>query len=199
MKPSFFYIVKSRLKRRDFLYEFYFKGRKTLDLGCGAGEFLRNDPNIIGVESNARLAQRPQVVLGNATKLPFEDQTFDAIHCRNVIEHLEVDEAYQMIKEGIRVLKPGGIFMIASETVTKKFWGTFGHTKPYPPGAIIKLIREENREEFEGLTSLEHLATFYLGNYSKYKLVYLLKGFLGYYLPALFAREYFTFLIKKQA
>ena len=203
LRPSFWFILKSRFQKKDFEYEFFFKGKKTLDIGCAAGEFVGHDPSLIsGIDANSKILE-PLLIKGwlvqiaQAGQLPFADKEFEAIHCRNVIEHLEVDEAHQLLKEGARVLKKGGIFILASEVVTEKFWDTFGHVKPYPPAAVIKLLRPQSREEFDGLTDLECVGVFYLGDYFKNKLLYLVSAMLGYYLSKWFAREYFLILRKK--
>lgn len=201
-KPSLFYIINQRLKGKHFLYEFYFRGKKTLDIGCGEGEFLKVDRrNIYGVDANARTIETLSkngfhVKQGNVTALPYTIDEFDAVHCRNVIEHLEIEDAYILIEEAARVLKTGGIFVLASEVVTKKFWTTFGHIKPYPPEAIVKLLRKESREEFEGIENLEYIDTLYFGDFFNNKLLYLISVCLAYYTP-FFRREYFLILRKK--
>ena len=55
--------------------------------------------NIIGVDSNTRVIenlsiQGYKVVVADARKLPFEDGVFEAVHCHNVIEHMDVQTAY---------------------------------------------------------------------------------------------------------
>ncbi len=201
-KPSLFYIISQRLKGKHFLYEFYFREKKTLDIGCGEGEFLKIDQkNIYGVDANARAIEMLSkngfyVKQGSVTDLPYSVGEFDAVHCRNVIEHLEIEDAYRLIEEAARVLKSGGIFILASEVATKKFWTTFGHVKPYPPEAIVKLLRKESREEFEGIENLEYIDTLYFGDFFNNKLWYLISVCLAYYTP-LFRREYFLILRKK--
>ena len=196
-------MLKNRLRQKDFEYEFFFKHKKTLDIGCAAGEFIRHNPSqISGVDINAAVleplkARGWQVQTASAGRLPFADREFEAVHCRNVIEHLSVPEAYELLKEGARVLRPGGIFVLASELATGKFWDTFGHVKPYPPAAVIKLLRAQSREGFDGLTDLEYASVFYLGDHFKNKLRYLISTTLGYYFPTRFAREYFLVLRKK--
>jgi len=200
-KPSFLYILLKRLRGISFLYEFYFKGKKTLDIGCGEGEFLKHDPKLIyGVDANARAidALKKQgflVTEGNVKKLPFQNESFEAVHCRNVIEHLNTKDAHMLITEAARVLKSGGLFVLASEVPTKKFWDTFGHIKPYSPEAIIKLLRKESREEFEGVDTLDYVDTFYFGDFFKNKILYFLSVMIAYYLPFL-RREYFLVLKK---
>lgn len=203
MKPSFFHMVRSRLHGRDFIQDFYCREKRVLDVGCGEGEFLRRDPkHIEGVEPNEDAVRRLhkkglKVTLGKLPDLPFDDETFDVVHSRNVIEHLDIPIAYSLVRDGARVLKPGGQLIIATEMPTKKFWDTFGHVKPYTPKAIRRLLREESREEFEPITGLTYTATIYLGAYSRNKVFYFLACLVAYHLP-LFRREYFVVLRKNQ-
>ncbi len=202
MKPSFFYILRQKLAGRNFLYEFYFKNKKTLDVGCGEGKFLSYDKNLIaGIDTNKSCVERLknegyQATLASVEKIPFADNSFEAVQSHNVIEHLPVNLAYAMIKEAARVLSRGGIFVLSSEMPTKNFWNTFGHVKPYPPSAIKKLLRVESREEFPPISDIEIESVFYLGNYHKNKVLYLLSAFFGYYTPFC-RREYFLVLRKK--
>lgn len=91
-------------------------GQKLLDIGCGRGEFLRGFINCgvrgFGVDRSSA-AQRycPQADLRVAdlesSPLPFDDNTFDVVYSKSVIEHFYYPE--KLIKEIYRVIKPGGL------------------------------------------------------------------------------------------
>ncbi len=184
------------------MYEYYCKGKNTLDLGCGEGEFLQHDKeNMNGVDLNKRAIARLEsegykVKEGSVTDLPYESNTFEVVHCHNVIEHVDIATAYTLLEEANRVLKTGGYLVLSSEVVTKKFWDTFGHVKPYPPHAVIKLLRPDSREGFDGVEGFEPVGLFYIGEYFKNKVLYLLSFCLGYLTPLL-RREYFLVLRKQ--
>tara|TARA_Y100000385_G_scaffold225371_1_gene235783 strand:- start:168 stop:905 length:738 start_codon:yes stop_codon:yes gene_type:complete len=91
------------------------------DIGCGAG-FLTNHlaktyRNINGVdasESSLTVARRKDstknvnYILGDAYKLPFDDNSMDIVCAMDFLEHVERPEA--VISECSRILKTGGIF-----------------------------------------------------------------------------------------
>jgi len=190
------------MQGKNFLYEFYFKGHKTLDVGCGNGEFMRLDPVLIeGFDPNEKVVDQLRkeglkASTGDGSHMNYPNDSFPRVHCRNVIEHLYPETAYAMLQESARVLSPHGLLILGTEVPTAKFWGTFGHTKPYPPGAIKKLLRRDTREEFDSITELECVGVLYLGHYFKTKFFYLLSSLVAYYLP-MFRREYFIVLKKK--
>lgn len=200
--PTLAYIIRERLRGRNFVYEFYCKGKKTLDLGCGEGEFLKNDKeHMEGLDPNVRAVDRLKregykVTCGSATGMPYADGAFEVVHCHNVIEHMDIETAYAMLKESARVLGGGGLLVLSSEVVTNKFWHTFGHVKPYPPEAVVKLLRTESREEFDAIDTLEPVGLFHIGDYHSNKVLYLIRFTLGFWTP-LFRREYFLILRKK--
>jgi len=74
------------------------------------------DPNFAQAPCN----QKPNVkfVCGDATKLPFAEDSFDAVTMFDVLEHIPDDKT--AISEAFRVLKPGG-FLLAS-TPDKSMW-----------------------------------------------------------------------------
>jgi SAM-dependent methyltransferase len=96
----------------------------ALEIGCGAGRFLRGITRarpalrMVGTDvSRAALQEahglapgldlRPVDPAQGAFRLPAEDGEFDAVLALDVLEHLEDPAA--MLAEAARVLKPGGV------------------------------------------------------------------------------------------
>ena len=65
------------------------------------------------------LSERIEMVLGDGEKIPFEDHTFDAITVAFGIRNFENLDAG--LSEILRVLKPGGQFLILETSIPEKF------------------------------------------------------------------------------
>ena len=99
---------------------------KHLDFGCGPGtliHLLGLGISAIGVDiaaSQLSYAERnyaspeKQFVQIESSSLPFADQTFDSITCIEVVEHLELKLTREILKEFIRVLRPGGKMILTT-------------------------------------------------------------------------------------
>lgn len=109
-----------------------------LDIGCGGGllaeEFAGLGSRVVGVDlslPSIRAARKHasgvgfgiQYAVAAGERLPFEDESFDAAACGEVLEHVRDPDA--VIAEGARVLRRGGVFLydtvnrtLASRTVT---------------------------------------------------------------------------------
>jgi len=99
-----------------------------LDIGCGFGVGTHMLPDIIardgwiiealdlrppqdGFTENARINR----VIGNMTKLSYDDEAFDAITCISVLEHVSNDLKIKTFLQVWRVLKTGGIFIMTMD------------------------------------------------------------------------------------
>jgi len=114
--------AESRLRNpwiRDELSRRFGRACMVLDVGCGAG-FLSNDLGdhlVTGIDASepslaiARQHDRSGRVrydLGDATRLPYADASFDAVCAMDFLEHVE--QPAEVIAEIGRVLKPDGVF-----------------------------------------------------------------------------------------
>jgi len=113
---------------------------KILDVGCGGGflsnELARQGYKVTGVDlslESLKVAEAHDETksvkyeVADAYKLPFADESFDALTAMDFLEHVEDPE--KVIKEFSRVLKPNGLF----------FFHTFNRN-PLAHLVVIKLL-----------------------------------------------------------
>ena len=125
----------------------------VLDIGCGHGLFIEANPEkIIGLDQNpgsvAVCKQKGlNVVEGTCLSLPFEDGKMKGVYCSHVIEHLNWQEAQQMVAEIDRVLNLGGRVVIKTPLPNAHFYDDPTHVKPYPPSAVISLFNKDEGQQ----------------------------------------------------
>lgn len=103
------------------------RGALVLDVGCAQGRssapFVKHGMRVIGFDISKEMiksAQKrfrryenakkpPYFFVGDATRFPFQDETFDAVILHGVLHHLEHPHA--VCQEIARVLKPNGIYL----------------------------------------------------------------------------------------
>ena len=102
------------------------KNKKILDVGGGRGEFCRiiyekrgcdainldPYPNDEAWSPSQSEPLWEKTTIGFAEDIPFEDNSFDIVICRGVLEHIPKDKKCQCINEMYRVTKNGGICYI---------------------------------------------------------------------------------------
>ncbi len=99
-------------------------GETVLDLGCGGGKFTawmaEAGFEVQGMDISKKAVDMAQrsfpdgnfKILNPDGSIPAEDQSFGAVWCSEVIEHIvEVDD---FLKEIRRVMKPGGILILTT-------------------------------------------------------------------------------------
>ena len=134
------------------------KNAPILDLGCGRGEWLEllkeNGFTCSGVDMNREMVERCKLngldvqqenAIEYLKKLPTE--CLGGVTCFHVIEHLPFNDILLLLKHVIRVLKPGGVFIIETpnpENVTVSTYSFYldpTHKKPLP-AQLIKFAFE---------------------------------------------------------
>lgn len=114
--------------------------KNILDVGCGNGLVNRvlKHCNVTGIDSHPRYEG---AITANADDLPFQNSTFDAVTCFDVLEHVEDHE--KAINEIARVLKPGGRAYF-SVPLYPMLWSKHdeltGHVRRYKPRELDPLL-----------------------------------------------------------
>ncbi|WMW21676.1 methyltransferase domain-containing protein [Methanolobus mangrovi] len=103
---------------------------RVLDLGCGNGRFLlplSRKYESVGIDVSATAVHRArsyisknnskddaqaECIVSSITSLPFSDNSFDAILCLGVVQHLMQEERKVALSEIRRVMKSGAILVI---------------------------------------------------------------------------------------
>lgn len=160
-------------------------GAKVMEVGCGAGrqsrtlKTLRPELLVSGCDLSQRaiteaISYKDEVDyrVSDAARLPYEDNSFDAVMLFDVLEH--VPDPASVVSEIARVLKPGGIFhgFIPIEGQPRTFFrhlrnskrlpiaewkrDRIGHIQRFTDEEIIKLFA------FHGLNTTEKSYSFHL-------------------------------------
>jgi len=134
-------------KEWDKLAYFFLKNSNwILDVGCGEGRFIVQNPEKIkGLDWNKDSIKECQqkgyqVVKGDARKLPFKKESVPAIHCSHLIEHFPPQDVHQILSEFNRILKPRGILVIRTPLLWSKFYSDLTHVRPYNPEVMTRYL-----------------------------------------------------------
>jgi ubiquinone/menaquinone biosynthesis C-methylase UbiE len=105
-------------------------GARVLDAGCGGGSLLADlaaqigptgsihaldlDPDNVAVAAarGASLACSFAAVVGDVTRLPWADHSFDAVWCANTLQYVADDAYPRALAELRRVVRPGGVLAL---------------------------------------------------------------------------------------
>lgn len=128
-----------------FITEYRVSGKdRCLEIGSGKGAFQDVVADYTGIdysESVSGYYHKP-FISASATDLPFEDESFDYLWSNAVWEHISEPEI--ALNEAIRVLKKGGVFLLAPAWHCRP-WAANGYqVRPYSDfnlfGKIYKFI-----------------------------------------------------------
>lgn len=109
-------------------------GQRILDIGCGTGTLVvklkrqYTAAQVVGLDPDAKALQRAHIKAaragvsveleqGFADELPYQSESFDRVFSSFMFHHLNTQERENMLREVLRVLKPGGSFHLVDFTV----------------------------------------------------------------------------------
>ena len=94
--------------------------------------------------------------------LPFEDEVFDCVVSFQVIEHIKRDKLF--VKEVMRVLRPGGKFIVSTPnrpmSLTRNPW----HVREYSADELRQLLSDFSSVEQLGVSGHERVWEYYRHN-----------------------------------
>lgn len=163
---------------------------KFLEIGCGTGRIsigiakYTENIKLVGVDlsdsmlvvakdnaSKERVNHRVQFKHADAKNLPFEESTFDAVFCHNMLHH--IPDPMPVLKEMVRVMKADGAFLLRdlvrkSGMKAKLHVGSFGMKynalmkKEYYDSLLAAFSKQEfrNFKKELSLKGMEHTHQF---------------------------------------
>ncbi len=120
------------------------RGRRILDLGCGKGRFARilaaRGARVVGLDVSAAMLTAAggaglDRVMGSVRRLPFRERSFDAAIAVEVFEHLEPRALDDACVELLRVLRPGGLFVLVDKNLY-----AMNARRPWLPALAVKWL-----------------------------------------------------------
>ena len=131
-----------------YIADEYFNGgyKTVLDIGCGRGEHLREFQKLgyqvkgIDLSEEAKELSKDidiDIIDIEKERLPYEDNSFDVVFSKSLIEHLNNPENF--MKEAYRVLRPGGRLITMTpdwESVYRTFYEDYTHRTPFTENSL---------------------------------------------------------------
>ena len=135
------------------------RGSRFLDLGCGRGDFLRgfircglHGQGVDRSDAAKLICPEAEILQSDLENepLPYEDNTFDIVFSKSVLEHFYYPE--RLVQEIYRILRPGGLIITMVpdwSSVYKTFYDDFTHRRPYTLTSLKNMLLINNFKAVE--------------------------------------------------
>jgi len=144
-------------------------GGVTLDVGCGEGRLSRDlaerGYDVTGVEPSPSLLEAARqahpdgkYVAGEATSLPFPDDSVDLLCSYNML--MDVDDLGGALKEFARVVKPGGK---VAGTITHPVADSVGFDRDDPEAPFVIEASYLRTQPFDAVATREGISMHFSG------------------------------------
>lgn len=128
-------------------------GNELLEIGPGPGaatRWLRHrvtrlvalelDPDAAGRLAEELAGTNVTVQVGDSTRVPFPDATFDSVACFTMLHHLPTQqEQFRTLCEAYRVLRPGGV-LVGADSLASQGLHEFHEGDTYNPIDPARLL-----------------------------------------------------------
>jgi SAM-dependent methyltransferase len=128
-----------KFARTMWIYDNVRRGSSLLDLGCGEGLLAllkRKDVYLAGIDLSPELVEMAtrngydEARVGELTRLPFADASFDYVVSLDVFGHVDFGDKDALLAEIKRVLRPGGVTMHGVESLDPKLHPDYATASP---------------------------------------------------------------------
>jgi SAM-dependent methyltransferase len=123
---------------------------RMLDVGCGSAWLAEHFDDYTGIDGSpeavAAAGRRGRhVLLATVNQpLPFEDASFDGVVVKDLLEHVE-DPVF-VVREVLRVLRPGGRAFASSPDAQRWVWDDYTHRRPFTRKGFRLLFADQGFE-----------------------------------------------------
>lgn len=155
----------------DRLASYIGHGQRVLDLGCGTGALTlraaRRSAKVKGIDINPRMleiaSRRLQdagltenvtlVEMGVAELGGEESESYDTVMSGLCLSELSEDELTYTLKQVARVLRPGGLFLVADEVRPRGVIARLVHTLVRAPLVVLTyIVTQQTTHPLKGLS-----------------------------------------------